>query len=303
VTLDGVDGPEAHPDSGTPVERSERSEGATAGSPDLLVRLVAGLYLGLLLSPPALAAIAASVSDRPWVLYLSFIGAVATISVATAVLLRRWRGMGAALGGGLRRWLPAVLPFVAGGLELLLVGTLEVRLGTGLWTAGVVGLLGAFIIGLLLATMTRTRAVSARVAGLDVDAAWRAGWPSRERRLVRVGAGIAVVVGVAGFGAGIFLGNSLLRMVGHLAIPIGAGLAGGTQPRTYRITAAGIDDTNSVVRRLYPWETITGYEVTAGALVVHREGLHRPALRWDRGDVENLDAVVAAFDRHLTRTE
>jgi hypothetical protein len=262
---------------------------------------VAGVYAGVLLAPPVLAAVAVSVTTDAGALFLGILAVVFGVTVGATVALREWTGLASRLDTIPRRAALALGPLALVAGEIAVASAVDLRLPSGIGALAFVGALGGLVAGSILGIMARTRAVKARVAGLPVEAEWRAGWPERHRRLATAGAGVAMLGGLAGFAAGLLLDEPWLLTLSHVAIPVGAGVLGVSQPRTYRLTAAGVEDDNSVVRRLYPWETVTGYRATGEAVVLSRTGLHRPALRWDATDVEDVDELVAALDRYAPR--
>lgn len=126
--------------------------------------------------------------------------------------------------------------------------------------------------------------------------------PAPGRRRLVVGAATSVVAaclllagGLLAFG-GARLTTVFPSLTGAFAGPSGA-LAGGSNDRETRVTDSGV----RIGRVHRPWSRLASFTVTDGALVLHRPG-RRPALTFDREDVDDLDAVTGALGRHLPRS-
>ena len=72
-------------------------------------------------------------------------------------------------------------------------------------------------------------------------------------------------------------------------------------PRTFRVTDAGLVIEHPLQRLFRPWSAFTGYEITDDALVIRSAACWRPAHRCDREDIEGFDTAVSALDEHLAR--
>lgn len=72
-------------------------------------------------------------------------------------------------------------------------------------------------------------------------------------------------------------------------------------PRTFRVTDAGLVIEHPLQRQFRPWSAYMGYELTEDALVVQPAVWWRPAHRCDREDIEDVDAAVTVLDDTLTR--
>ena len=286
--------PAAH--MGTDASRPSPRDGTPA---DLLFRLVAGLVLAFLVGPLVVAGVAMGVSTDGAVLYGSLLTAVTVVAVAGAVGLASVPDLAVSLGRSRARWVLGLVPLVLVAIAAASLGTGTVVLPSPVALLVVVGWLTVAFLGFVLGTMARTRRVRALLADVPVDAAWRAGWPPRARRAATVvgfglfGAGVVALV------AGIAVDDWLVRGFGQFAIPLAAGLVGLPQPHRFRATPVGIERERPVARSLYPWARLTDFRLTDDALVVGVAGSLRPALRWDRAAIENLDAVVTVLEARL----
>lgn len=132
-----------------------------------------------------------------------------------------------------------------------------------------------------------------------MDAEWVAGWTAARRRRILFLTGLPALaltlVGTLGpfVVAATWLPN--LVVVGGAWLVL-ASLV--TNRRTYRTTSDGLEREGRLRTRTYRWDELAGYEVTDGAIVIHRKGVW-PAIRCALADIEDVDAVRAALDRHL----
>jgi subtilisin family serine protease len=134
-----------------------------------------------------------------------------------------------------------------------------------------------------------------------VEAEWTAGGPTRRRRWLVLGTGVPALV------------VTLTGMLGPLVVDIAwlpnLVLVGGVwlllsmafgSPRRFRATADGLERHGRVLYRFTSWRAIDGYDVTDGALVLHRTGW-RPAIRWSMADVADEGAVLDVVAAHVQR--
>jgi hypothetical protein len=75
-----------------------------------------------------------------------------------------------------------------------------------------------------------------------------------------------------------------------------APLAGAADPRTFRVTDAGLVVDRPMLHRFRPWTAFTGYSLSDEALVIHRKGWWRQNLRCDRDDIDDIDAITEALE-------
>lgn len=73
-----------------------------------------------------------------------------------------------------------------------------------------------------------------------------------------------------------------------------------TNPRTFRVTDAGLVIEHPLQRLFRPWSAFTGYELTGDALVIRSAAWWRPAHRCDRADIEDVRSTVAALEEQFS---
>lgn len=274
--------------------------GSTADPPDARpdheYAIVAGLYVAALLAPAVLIAVAGSLAG-PAALYVGFLVATTAIAVIAGLLVSRTNGIAVSVGRHAACWLLAVVP-IAWFVGVLASVELAVDAPAG---AGMVAILGAgagTLLGLLFARMSRNRHTAARLVGAVTFGQWEARLPRRWRHTAIAIAAVVTAVGLGAIPLGYFYDTSVVGRF-HWLLYVWAPLAGLTAPRTFRVTDAGLVRERPMVRRIRSWSSITGYTLTDDALVVHQSSWWRPAIRSDRSEVEDLDAVVAALDDAL----
>jgi MFS family permease len=271
---------------------------AAVGRPDGEYAFVAGLYAAALLAP-ALVLLLASVRSDAATLYVGFLLAVTGLTAIAGWVVSRIPGFASRLGRRDAVWLLVVLPFgwFAGAFG---ADAVHVDLPGVAVPLAVVCTAGGMLLGLMLVAMSRTRHADSVLERTTESAAWEARWPRRWRRVaagVSVGAFAASAVGfVAAFGFGIEWGWRL-----YYLLFVGAVLMNVLNPRTFRVTDAGLVVENPLQRHFRPWSAFAGYELTDDALVIRSAARWRPDHRSDRADVEDVDAVVTALDEHLPR--
>lgn len=72
--------------------------------------------------------------------------------------------------------------------------------------------------------------------------------------------------------------------------------AGAANPRTFRVTDAGLVVERPLQRRFRPWAAISGYTLTDDVLVVQQSAWWRLSYRCGQANIYDVDAVVAALD-------
>jgi hypothetical protein len=269
---------------------------SNAEYPDPSYAIAAGLYVAALLAPVVVLILSLALSDAA-VLYLSFLGAVAGIAVVAGWSVSRIRGLAVSLGGNTAVRLLAVFPLVwsVGVFGSSAVGR-EVPDIAG--PLAVVGTGGGFLLGLLLIALSRSRYAMAVLTDAEEFAQWEARWPRRWRYLSLVGMVVAVVAGGVGIIVQFVFGVDWAGSIYYLMF-IWTPLAGAANPRTFRVTAAGLVVERSPLKRFQPWSAIKGYTLTNDALIIQTTAWWRPAYRSDREDVEELNTIVASLDEML----
>ncbi|GAA0250348.1 hypothetical protein ACFFQF_32380 [Haladaptatus pallidirubidus] len=265
--------------------------------PDTLYAFVAGLYVAILLTPIAVLGISTASSDGA-TLYVSFLGSITLLGIIAGWLISHTANLAVRLGRHDLIWLLVVIPFApfvsifaASGIGISLPGIAVVL--------AMVTMIGGMFTGLPLVTMSRNRYTTAALAGTTEITEWEGRWPQRWR-WIAIG---AVIIAILGSSAGIFA--QLVFNVdwgGYLyaVMVLWSPLAGVTNPRTFRVTDAGLVVDRPMLHRFRPWTAFTGYSLSDKALVIHRKGWWRQNLRCDRDDIDDIDAVTAALDTMMS---
>lgn len=249
--------------------------------PDLGFRIVFGSYAGIV-------AIEALVAGAVWlgigsegVLVLAGLVVFGAAGLAGGVAIRRWRHGPERIGRSRLRH-----GFVLPGLPVLTVQVLALLAGAeDLFSPALLGTsLAATLFGAIVATMVRTRYVTALDSTSTPRVSWRAhrSWRSRLRTslVFLPAAGVALV-----FEPGLVL-PMLAGYLGSLVGPISG--------QTIAVHDAGLTVTQEFARRLLPWTQFDGYRLTDRELVLERP--LRPDIGWRRTDIEDLQAVTDALD-------
>ena len=261
--------------------------------PDTLYAFVAGLYVAILLTPIAILGISTVSSDGA-TLYVSFLVSITLLGIIAGWLISHTVGLAVRLGRHDMVWLLVTVPFVP------FVGVFAAS-GIGIPPPGIaivlamVTMIGGMFTSLPLVTMSRNRYTTAALAGTTEITEWEGRWPQRWR-WIAIGAMIIAILGsVAGILAQLVFNvdwGGYLYAVMVLWSP----LAGVTNPRTFRVTDAGLVVDRPMLHRFRPWTGFMGYSLGNEALVIYRKGWWRQNLRCDRDDIEDIDTVIAALD-------
>lgn len=274
----------------------------TADYPDPSYAIAAGFYAAALLTPAVVLILSSALSGAA-VLYLSFLGVVASIAIIAGWSVSRIRGLAVSLGGSTAVRLLAVLPAVwlIGVFGSSAVGWEVPDIAVPL---AMVGTAGGCFLGLVLIALSRSRYATAVLADSEEFAQWEARWPRRWRYLSVAGMVVAMVVGGVGIIIQFVFGVDWAGSLYYLLF-IWTPLAGATNPRMFRVTAAGLAVERSPLRRLRPWSAFKDYTLTTDALIIRTNAWWRPAYRSDREDIDEdeLDTVVVSLDELLTSRE
>jgi hypothetical protein len=267
---------------------------------DLLFALVGGIYASLVVVPCVLFATNGLLSDAG-ASYAVAVAGFGTITLVGTVLLRRSGGLAVSLGGSRYRLVPALAPAAALGGCYLTATAFGRPPSGGAVLFGTVSALGALAGGGVLAVMADTRYTRAVTERVKIRATWRAPWPEEHRRLAKLAGAFVFVGAAAGFAAGAFFDQPLLRYGGQFVMPLGIVAATWGQPRTYRATSVGLETETPVRRHLSPWARFDGYMITDRAVVVHPSAPWRLPLYLDRESLADTEAVTDALGVHLPR--
>ena len=154
-------------------------------------------------------------------------------------------------------------------------------------------------LGALLVVMSRTRHAAAMLVGADEHAWWEARWPQRWRRIALDAVVVSFAVGGVAIVADLWFGVEGAFNLYLIPMFVLSLSASAFDHRTIRVTDAGLVIENSVARHLRPWPAVEDYTLTDRALIVRFGAPWRPALRFDRDDIETVDAVLTALDAAL----
>jgi len=264
----------------------------TDRSGDPLWGLLVGCYVGLLGTPPVLFAVARLVTGDVAVLYGSAVASGTALTGLGWWVSARWGGLAVRLGATPSRWLAGVVP-----LPYALGGFASLSATDAIGVVAFFGGLGAMALGFVLGVMARTRHADAVLDGVETACEFRAGWPAAARRRAGFVVVAAVVLGSAGFLAGVLSERFVLRSAGQLLLPLGIAAYTATETREYTVSSAGLEQRLPVARRLWSWDAFDGYSRTDEAILLHRPWRvdHRFAL----ADLDDPDAVETAVAAHL----
>ncbi|MFC6862827.1 hypothetical protein ACFQGE_05060 [Halomicroarcula sp. GCM10025817] len=277
--------------------RRTLGQSSTEG-PDSLYVLVAGLYVAAFLAPALVLGLSRAVTDAA-VLYVGFLVAVASVTVVASGIVSRTPGLAVSLGRYDAVWLLAVLPFCwfGGVFGAVAVGLEPPNFAVPL---AVIGTAGGMLLGIMLVAMSRTRYANAALADAVDFAEWEARWPRRWRRVAGGISLVAFTVSTLGI-ISAFVFNSEWGWWLYNLLFVGVVLMNVLNPRTFRVTDAGLVIEHPLQRQFRPWPTYTSYELTDEALVLHPVEWWRPAHRCDRADIDDVDAAVTALDDCLAQ--
>lgn len=267
---------------------------SNAEGPDAQYAFVAGLYAAALLVPIVVLALSHLVGGAA-TLYVGFLAAVAGVTAVAGRAASRTPGLAIRLGRRDAVWLLVALPFAWFGGALGAASAVGVELPVVAIPLAAFGTAGGMLLAVVLVPMSRTRYADAVLEGATDLAEWEARWPRRWRRVaggVSVGAFAAGTVGiVAVFAFGVERAWGLYYLV-FVGVPFMNLL----NPRTFRVTDAGLVIERPLQRQFRSWSAFTGYELTEDALVIRSAAWWRPAHRCDRTDIADVDAAVGALD-------
>lgn len=271
---------------------------SNAERPDGQYAFVAGLYVATVIAPALVLALSRVVADAA-VLYIGLLVAVATVTAVAGWAVSRTPGLAVSLGRRDAVWLLVALPFAwfGGVFGAAAVGIEPPDLAAPL---AVIGTAGGMLLGLLLVAMSRTRHANAALVDAVELAAWEARWPRRWRR---VAGGITIVAFTAST-IGIlsaFMFNSEWGWRLYYLMFVGAVLMNVLNPRTFRVTDAGLEIEHPHQRQFRPWADYKSYELTDDVLVIRPAAWWRPTHWCDQADIEDIDAAATALNDTFNR--
>lgn len=280
------------------------SDGIFETRPDYygLFALVVGLYAAAVVAPAATLLLAAGTAH--WQVYATLLGNAALVTVLVGVAATRVEESLALRLGRTRlsRGLPlawglplAGVPY-AGWLAAARPG------GVSVWLS-MAGIVGGFLLGLVVLLMARNRAVRDRIADAQVLARWSAKAAPRRRRLAKRLAVASLGVGIAAIAAGAALGVQPLTWTGQVLAPAGPGLFGATEHREYAALEEGLVVRAPATVRVVPWDRFEGFDETGDALVLHRREPWRLAISCDASEIEDVAGVREALAAFVPKSE
>ena len=273
---------------------------SSVGHPDSSYTVAAGLYVAVVVAPVVVLGLS-SVTSSAAVLYLSLLGAVAGVAAIAGWSVSQSRGLAVTVGQTILAWLLPTIPFVwfVGVFGAAVVGWEPPDVAFPLTAIGTGG--GTFL-GIILLGMSRSRYTEAVLSETVELAQWEARLPRRWRYLAIAGMVLTGILGVGGLIAEFAFGIDWAGWFYSL-IFIWSLLAGVENPRTFRVTEAGIAVGRPLQHRFKPWATLEGYTLTTDALIIQTTAWWRPAYRSDREDIEELDTVIASLNETFTGCE
>jgi hypothetical protein len=264
--------------------------------PDTIYAFVAGLYVAVLLTPIAIVGVSTASMDGG-ILYISYLIVATLYTVVAWRLISQTSGLAVRLGRHDTIWLLVAIPFVPL-ICLFIASMVGITPPSIAVLLAMVTAIGGMIISLPLVTMSRNRYTAAALADTTEIREWEARWPQRWRRISYGAMIVAIVGGTAGIVAQIVFGIDWAGNL-YLLLLFWTPLAGAANPRTFRITDAGLVVERPLQHRFRPWTAIKDYTLTDKTLVIHSKGRWRPNIRCDRDDIEDIDAIIAALDAVL----
>jgi hypothetical protein len=266
---------------------------SSAGCPDSSYAVAAGLYVAVVVAPMVVLGLSGITSSAA-VLYLSLLGAIAGVAAIAGWGVSRSRGLAVTIGRTVLAWFLPIVPFAwfVGVFGASVVGW---ELPDVAFPLTVIGTGGGAFLGIILLGMSRSRYTKAVLSETVELAQWEARLPQRWRYVAIAGMVATGILGISGliaeFAFGIDWAGWFYWLIFFWSL-----FAGVENPRTFRVTEAGLAVGRPLQHRFKPWAALTGYTVTDDALVLQTTAWWRPAYRSDRDDIENLDTVVASLD-------
>ena len=272
---------------------------SSVGFPDSSYAVAAGLYVAVVAAPVIVLGISGITSSAA-VLYLSLLGAIAGVAAIAGWGVSRTRGLAVSIGRTVLAWFLPIVPFawVVGVFGAALIGW---ELPDIVFALTVIGTGGGAFLGIILLGMSRSRYTEAVLSETVELAQWEARLPQRWRYVAIAGMVVTGILGISGliaeFAFGIDWAGWFYWLIFFWSL-----FAGVENPRTFRVTEAGLAVGRPLQYRFKPWSALAGYTLTDDALVLHTTAWWRPAYRSDRDEIGNLDTVVASlesvFDAH-----
>jgi hypothetical protein len=158
------------------------------------------------------------------------------------------------------------------------------------WVAGALAVLPWFAAG-AVASDWRTRE---RIDGLTERVVFEAGDPPETRRQQKLAVGVVFLVAAVVAGVSFAVGDdwSSMYWLFPSLLPVWIPIFAGSEGKEVAVADGGL----RVERRIHDWDTVDGYALTDDALTVTRPKWYHADRSFDRGDIDDVDAVTAALD-------
>lgn len=270
---------------------------SNAERPDGEYAFVAGLYVAALVAPALVIALSRFITDTA-VLYIGALVAVTCVTVVAGWAVSRTPGFAVSLGRHDAVWLLVVLPFIWFG-GVFGAAALGIEPPDIAVPIAVLGTAGGMLSGIMLVAMSRTRSANAALEDTVELVAWEARWPQRWRRIAGGISVLAFTVSTVGI-VSAFAFDSAWGWRLYYLMFVGIVLMNVLNPRTFRVTDAGLVVEHPLQRNFRPWSAYEGYTLTDDALVIRSEAWWRPSHRCDREEIADVEAVKAALDEIST---
>ncbi|WP_018257488.1 hypothetical protein [Halomicrobium katesii] len=277
---------------------------------DFRIGLVAGLYVGGLLTPALVIALVYQFQLADTMVTIGLLGAVGTaITTLVAWKVSRW---GSVVGWFNSTGMAVLAPALGVLSAILYLVQVLLYLGhhlsgmkpaTAASFVGVVGFalgIGAGCLGGVLTIMARTRFMRVSIKDADVDVEWTAGWPLRDQMKCLVGViFLTIPFFVMSFWLLRWWGVSA---VGFLLALLLVGLVGLVSESTYRVTPIGLEQHRHrggvTAGKIIPWTGFHNLTVTDDAIVLHRPAPHFDILASRRDlAVDEADVIEVLRER------
>lgn len=259
--------------------------------PDQPFRAAFGCYVGTILTTVAVTVLLSVGFAHPAVIIATVLTLTHVSLIAGLMSIQGWTYGPERLGRDWRRWL-----FVLLGVALAALGLLWPRNSGAVLVTTVIGGFTTVLVGVGLARMARNRYTRVWCADEQPTVSWKAQKPRSVRLKQTLIAFVALTL-VFGPLVVIFGDPGPSSFAGlYVYYGIATAIASPTN-RELDVYENGLVADNKLVKGIYHWEDLDGYEVTESALRIRRSW--RPDLWFDRDEIEDIDAVVAALEPNL----
>lgn len=279
------------------------TDSVRADGTDGFFGFVVGLYAAAVVAPAVTVVVAASTTTAPGALFAALLGTAAVVAGIAGWFGRR-RSVAVRLGATRWVWAAMGIPLAYFGVLFAADPTRGAVLPEPVAWVALIGALAGLFTGLGLVTAAHNRHAKAVLADAPPEVEFAARAPERDRTLAKRAAGGLVAVGALGSAAEVLLAFDWFEWLTGMFVGLAASLAGMTNRRETRVSAAGLVAGTPTHERLLPWSAFESYDVTDDAIVVRRAGWSAWGLRdvrRDPADVDDPEAVADALGEFLPR--